>query len=157
MFFRRVEIRIYLSFLKPLGLIRYLLLLFLGPLMLFSQEDCLLGIGGKDDEMIRTVFELTDEQIEQMRNWGAELQFRNEIFEIKAQNLLKNHAQSSVEDLLIMSHKYKALLDSMQNNIKLLDRRMLGIFTNEQYNLYIMLCNQVNRSPLYAPRSMNEK
>ena len=125
--------------------------------MLFSQEDCLLGIGGKDDEMIRTVFELTDDQMEQMRNWGAELQFRNEIFETRARNLLKNHAQSSTEDLLIMSHKYKALLDSMRNNIKLLDKRMLGIFTNEQYNLYIMLCNQVNRSPLYVPRSMNEK
>lgn len=118
-----------------------------------------MGIGGKDDEIIKAVFELTDEQAEQMRNWGAELQFRNEIFEIRAENLLKNHAQSSPEDLLKMSYEYKILLDSMENNMRLLDKRLLGIFTTEQYNLYIMLCNQVYRSPIYASRSkpLNEK
>lgn len=116
-----------------------------------------MGIGGKDDKTIETVFELTEDQVEKMRNWGAELKFRNEVFEIRAKNLLKNHAQSSPEDLMKMSYEYKALLDSMQNNMKRLDQRMLGIFTNEQYNLYIMLCNQVYRSPIYAARSVNEK
>jgi hypothetical protein len=125
--------------------------------MLFSQEDCFLGIGGKDDETIKAVFELTEGQIEKMRNWGAELEFRNEIFEMRAENLLKNHAQSSPEDLMKMAIEYKALMDSMQNNIKLLDKRLLGIFTDDQYNLYIMLCNQVYRSPMYARRSVNEK
>lgn len=125
--------------------------------MLFSQEDCFLGIGGKDDETIKAVFELTEDQVEKMRNWGAELKFRNEIFEMRADNLLKNHAQSSPEDLMKMSYEFKALLDSMENNMRLLDQRMLGIFTDDQYNLYIMLCNQVYRSPIYAARSMNEK
>lgn len=136
-----------------------LLLFLFFPLLLFSQEDCLLGIGGKDDEIIKAVFELTDEQAEQMRNWGAELKFRNEIFEIKAENLLKNHAQSSPEDLLKMSYQYKVLLDSMESNMRLLDKRLLSIFTTDQYNLYIMLCNQVYKSPIYANRSkqLNEK
>lgn len=125
--------------------------------MLFSQQDCLLGIGGKDDETIKTVFELTDDQIEKMRNWGAELAFRNELFEIRAKNLLKNHAQSSVEDLMKMSIEYKAILDSMESNIRLLDKRLLSTFSDEQYDLYYMLCNQVQRSPIYAVRSMNEK
>lgn len=125
--------------------------------MLFSQEDCFLGIGGQDDDMIKRVFELTEVQVEQMRNWGAELKYRNEIFEIRAERLLKNHAQSSPEDLMKMSYQYKALLDSMQSNMRLLDKRMLGIFTKDQYNLYIMLCNQVYRSPIYAERSVNEK
>ncbi len=125
--------------------------------MLFSQQDCLLGIGGKDDETIKTVFELTDEQIEKMRNWGAELSFRNEVFEIRAENLLKNHAQSSIEDLMKMSIEYKAILDSMESNIRLLDKRLLSTFSDEQYDLYYMLCNQVQRSPIYAVRSMNEK
>ena len=116
-----------------------------------------MGIGGKDDETLKKVFELTEEQVEKMRNWGAELQFRNEIFEMRAENLLRNHAQSSPEDLLKMSFEYKALLDSMENNMRLLDRRMLGIFTDAQYNLYIMLCNHVYRSPIYALRSVNEK
>jgi len=125
--------------------------------MLFSQEDCFLGIGGKDDEIIKTVFELTENQVQKMRDWGAELKFRNEIFEIRAEKLLKTHAQSSPEDLMKMAIEYKALLDSMQNNIKLLDKRLLGMFTDEQYNLYILLCNQVNRSPMYTSRSVNEK
>ena len=125
--------------------------------MIFSQQDCLLGIGGKDDETIKTVFELTDEQIEKMRNWGAELSFRNEVFEIRAENLLKNHAQSSIEDLMKMSIEYKAILDSMESNIRLLDKRLLSTFSDEQYDLYYMLCNQVQRSPIYAVRSMNEK
>lgn len=132
-------------------------MLFLLPTLLISQEDCLLGIGGKDDETIKVVFRLTEEQIEKMRNWGAELQFRNEIFERRANHLLETHAQSSLEDLKKMSIEYKALLDSIQANIRLLDKRMLGIFTIEQYNLYIMLCNQVYRSPIYASRSVNEK
>lgn len=136
---------------------RILLLSLCFPFALFSQKDCLLGIGGKDDETLKKVFELTEEQVEKMRNWGAELQFRNEIFEMRAENLLRNHAQSSPEDLLKMSFEYKALLDSMENNMRLLDRRMLGIFTDAQYNLYIMLCNQVYRSPIYALRSVNEK
>lgn len=136
---------------------RIILLFFLFPSLLLSQEECFLGIGGKDDKTIETVFELTEDQVEKMRNWGAELKFRNEVFEIRAKNLLKNHAQSSPEDLMKMSYEYKALLDSMQNNMKRLDQRMLGIFTNEQYNLYIMLCNQVYRSPIYAARSVNEK
>lgn len=136
---------------------KLLLVLFLLPTLLISQEDCLLGIGGKDDETIKVVFRLTEEQIEKMRNWGAELQFRNEIFERRANHLLETHAQSSLEDLKKMSIEYKALLDSIQGNIRLLDKRMLGIFTIEQYNLYIMLCNQVYRSPIYASRSVNEK
>ncbi|MEM8928169.1 MAG: hypothetical protein AAGC45_08190 [Bacteroidota bacterium] len=138
-------------------MLRIVLFLFLFPFLLFSQEDCFLGIGGKDDETIKAVFELTEDQVEKMRNWGAELEFRNEIFERRAKNLLKNHAQGSPEDLMNLSYEFKALLDSMENNIKRLDKRMLGIFTNEQYNLYIMLCNQVYRSPIYAVRSVNEK
>lgn len=122
----------------------------------YAQEDCYLGIGGKDDVIIAEVFELTEEQTENLKNWGAELKFRNEIFELKANNLLKNHAQASPEDLLKMSYNYKALLDSMAANMRLLDKRMLGTFTNKQYNVYIMLCNQLSRSPIYTSRSVNE-
>ena len=122
----------------------------------YAQEDCYLGIGGKDDVIIAEVFELTEEQTENLKNWGAELKFRNEIFELKANNLLKNHAQASPEDLLKMSYNYKALLDSMAANMRLLDKRMLGTFTNKQYNVYILLCNQLSRSPIYTSRSVNE-
>ena len=123
----------------------------------FAQYDCYLGIGGKDDERITEVFQLSEEQVEKLRNWGAELKFRNEIFELRAKSLLKNHAQASPEDLLKMSYDYKAILDSMTANMRMLDKRMLSTFNDKQYNLYIMLCNQLSRSPIYTTRSVNEK
>lgn len=132
-------------------------MILLFPFSIAAQEDCFLGIGGRDDEIITAVFQLTDSQVEKLRNWGAELEFRNEIFEQRAKRLLKTHAQSSPEDLLKMSYTYRALMDSMEQNMRMLDQRMLGIFTQEQYNLYILLCNKVARSPIYATRSVNEK
>jgi len=122
----------------------------------FAQYDCYLGIGGKDDAKITEVFKLTEDQVENLRNWGAELKFRNEIFEYKAESLLKNHAQASPEDLLKMSYEYKAVLDSMAANMRMLDKRMLGTFSTKQYNLYMMLCNQLSRSPIYTTRSVDE-
>lgn len=121
-----------------------------------AQQDCYLGIGGKDDAVITEVFKLSEKQVEHLKNWGAELKFRNEIFKLKAENLLKNHAQASPEDLLKMSYNYRALLDSMAANMKMLDKRMLSTFNNKQYNLYIQLCNQTSRSPIYTARSVNE-
>ena len=51
-----------------------------------------------------------------MRNWGAELKFRNEVFEMRIEKLLNDHAQSSPEDLMKMSYKFQALLDSMEEH-----------------------------------------
>jgi len=122
-----------------------------------AQEPCALGIGGKDHELIIEVFRLDGNQIKKMRNWGAELKFRNEIFELRAERLLKNHPQGSVEDILLMSKKYKVLLDSIEKNSRMIDKRMLGIFNDEQYNLYVKLCNQAYRVPVYAERPVDEK
>lgn len=123
----------------------------------FSQEDCYLGIGGKDEEIIEKVFQLDSTQVEQMRNWGAELKYRNSFLIGKANNLVKRHTESSPKVLMAMSVEYKKILDSMQGNLRMLDRRMLGIFNEEQYNLYVMLCNQISNSPLHPTVSFNEK
>ena len=138
-------------------LVRYLLLFILLPTILLSQEECYLGIGGKDDAIIAEVFQLTDLQLEQLESWSAELQYRNEFFEMKAENLLKNHPQSTPEDIMKMSFEYKILLDSMYNNVVRIDRRLINTFSDKQYNLYLQLCNQVMRNPIYALRSVNEK
>ena len=122
-----------------------------------AQEDCFLGLGGEDHDKIISVFQLSDEQKENLKNWGAELEYRNEIFKIRAERLLKNHAQKSPEDLLNLSFKYRALLDSMRNNLRMLDKRMLSTFNDKQYNLYIELCNSVLMSPIYANRVADVK
>lgn len=124
---------------------------------IIAQEDCYLGVGGKDDMTIIEVFQLNDDQIENLRNWGAELEYRNEMLQDEAKTLLKKHAQSSPEDLLTMSYQYQKLLDSMKSNMYMIDKRVLSIFNNEQYNLYIKLCNHATLNPIFAQRQVNEK
>lgn len=92
-----------------------------------------------------------------MRNWGAELEYRNSFLKNSAENLLKKHAQSSPEDLIELSYEYQKLIDSMRSNMRMLDQRLLALFNDRQYDLYIRLCNKVSRSPIYANRPVNEK
>lgn len=140
---------------KPLKRILLPIALFFG-LTIYAQEDCLLGLGGMDDEAIISVFQLNEEQEEQMRNWSAELKVRNAVFKDRANYLLKRHAQSSPEDLISVSFKYKDLLDSMRQNVRMLDKRLLSIFNDNQYNLYIELCTQLTLRPIYINGSVNE-
>nr|WP_299384425.1 hypothetical protein [Allomuricauda sp.] len=123
----------------------------------YSQEDCFLGIGGKDDDTIVEVFQLNDVQVEQLRNWSAELKVRNQYLKDKAKHLLRRHAQSSPEDLMAVSYQYKDLLDSMKQNVIMLDKRLLSVFNDRQYNLYLELCNQLTLRPIYVDGPVDEK
>ncbi len=123
----------------------------------FSQQDCLLGIGGKDNETILEVFQLNEEQQEKMRNWSAELKIRNDILKDQAKHLIKKHEESSPEVLMTVSLKYKGLLDSMKQNLRMMDARMLSIFNDRQYKRYLDLCHQLTLRPIHVERSVNEK
>lgn len=134
------------------------------PILIFTlstsvsaQEECFLGVGGKNHETIAEIFDLNEKQLKNLRNWGAELKYRNEIFIIRAEYLLKNHPHSSHEDLLQLSYKYRGHLDSMMGNLRMIDKRMLGTFNNQQYNLYIQLCNSIQLSPIFVNRDLGEK
>lgn len=133
------------------------ILLFLIGFSLKAQETCLLGIGGKDDETIINFFKLTDAQQEKLKNWGAEMRYRNEVHRNKLNALLRNHPKETMTDLQNMAQKQKALLDSIEGNMQLIDKRLLGIFTVDQYNAYVQLCNGVQRTPIYVDKSFNEK
>ncbi len=122
-----------------------------------AQDDCLLGVGGKNDETIIEAFQLSDDQIEHMRNWAAELKYRNSLLQDRADALLKKHSQSSPEDLLTMSYEYRTLVDSMKSNIRMIDKRLLEQFNDNQYNRYINLCNKATLSPIFANRQVSEK
>lgn len=135
-----------------------------GPLVALSlfflvnlnAQDCLLGIGGKDDEVIIQTFKLTEEQQENLKNWGAELKFRNEIYTNRLKNVLRNYPTETLEDIEVRAQKHSDLLDSMEANMRLLDKRLLGLFSVEQYNLYVSLCNQIQRVPIYTNVSQNK-
>ena len=132
------------------------LLLFLITHAVTAQEDCLLGVGGKDDDTIIEVFQLKDEQIRTIRNLSAELKYRNELLKNRAHAILETQWQSSPEDLLSMSYEYRALVDSMKNNIRFIDKRLLALFDNKQYALYVKLCSMATLNPMFIERKVNE-
>ena len=122
----------------------------------FAQMDCILGVGGRDNETIAKVFELTEVQRENLKNWSAELKVRNDILEDKAKFLMKKNEESSPEVLLAVSKKYATIMDSMRQNIRMMDKRLLSTFTESQYDKYVKMCDQLTLRPIYINRSVNE-
>ena len=116
-----------------------------------------MGVGGTDDETIAEVFQLNDEQRQSLRNWSAELKVRNEILSNQAEFLLKQHEESSPEVLMTISKEYKTIMDSMKQNVRMMDKRLLSIFNPKQYNFYVKLCDQLTLRPIYINRSVDEK
>ncbi|SDW11222.1 hypothetical protein SAMN04487892_0383 [Flagellimonas zhangzhouensis] len=137
---------------KPL----FLFLLFLTAQLGYSQMECMLGVGGKDDETIAKVFELTEEQQKSLRNWSAELKVRNDILKDKARFLMKKHEESSPEVLVTVSIQYSTLMDSMKQNVRMMDKRLLNLFNEVQYQRYLKLCEQMTLRPIYINRLLNE-
>ncbi|WP_139150380.1 hypothetical protein [Flagellimonas zhangzhouensis] len=118
--------------------------------------ECMLGVGGKDDETIAKVFELTEEQQKSLRNWSAELKVRNDILKDKARFLMKKHEESSPEVLVTVSIQYSTLMDSMKQNVRMMDKRLLNLFNEVQYQRYLKLCEQMTLRPIYINRLLNE-
>ncbi|WP_375325044.1 hypothetical protein [Flagellimonas sp. GZD32] len=137
---------------KPL----LIFLLLLGVHHGYSQMECMLGVGGKDDETITKVFELTEEQQKNLRNWSAELKVRNDILKDKARFLMKKHEESSPEVLVTVSEQYKTIMDSMKQNVRMMDKRLLNLFNEKQYERYVKLCEQMSLRPIYINRSLDE-
>jgi len=122
----------------------------------FAQLDCILGVGGRDNETIAKVFELTEEQQENLKNWSAELKIRNDIFKDKAAYLMKQHQESSPEVLMEVSKKYQSYIDSMAKNVRMIDKRLLTGFNETQYERYLKLCSQLSLRPIHINRSVDE-
>ena len=103
--------------------------------------DCILGVGGRDNETIIRVFELTEEQQENLKNWSAELKVRNDLLMDRAKYLMKKHEESSPEVLLTVSKEYGSIMDSMKQNVRMIDKRLLTSFSKTQYERYVKLCD----------------
>lgn len=122
-----------------------------------AQMDCILGVGGPDGETIAKVFQLNEEQQEKLKNWGAELKVRNDILREKAEYLMKKNENSTPEVLLEVSKQYRAIQDSMFLNIRMMDKRLLTIFNDKQYERYLGFCNELALRPIHVNRSIDEK
>lgn len=120
----------------------------LGLSLGLSGQDCTLGLGGKDSEIIRQVFQLNASQTQKMRAWEAELNLANEALEQEAVILLDTHPQNTLEELEALGKKYGKIRDAMVANAKSYDQLLLGTFNQRQYDLYLQLCREAVRNPL---------
>lgn len=118
--------------------------------------DCILGVGGRDNETITKVFELSEEQRVNLKNWSAELKVRNDILKDKAKFLMKKNEESSPEVLLKVSKEYATIMDSMKQNVRMIDQRLLNSFNDVQYDRYLKLCRQLTLRPIHINRSVDE-
>jgi len=119
--------------------------------------DCVLGVGGPDGETIAEVFQLNETQREKLKNWTAELRIRNDYLRDKAERLIGKNQASPPDELLKVSVAYRAILDSMEQNIRMMDRRLLQIFNDRQYRYYVELCGRLSLRPIHINRSVDER
>ncbi len=112
-----------------------------------AQDDCILGVGITKDETIIAIFQLKEEQAEQMINFSAELKYRNELLNNQAENILKRDPQSSVAELMVLAEKYNVIRDSMARVQRMIDIKTLKLFNKKQYQRYLELCTEAYRQP----------
>ncbi len=122
-----------------------------------AQMDCILGVGGPDGDTIVQVFQLSEEQQEKLKSWAAELKVRNDILREKAEYLMKKNENSTPDVLLTVSQQYKTIQDSMVQNVRMMDKRLLTIFNDKQYQRYLGFCNELALRPIHVNRSIDEK
>lgn len=126
----------------------FLLLAFWAVIPLVFSQDCTLGIGGKDTDLIIQVFMLNAEQQQKLHAWADALEAENAPLEDQARVLLDTHPQNSPEDLAALGHKYEAIKEAMMANTRKYDRLLLGTFNPGQYQRYSDLCGEVDRRPM---------
>ncbi|MFS4467334.1 hypothetical protein [Maribacter sp. 2210JD10-5] len=112
-----------------------------------AQADCVLGVGTADDATIIDVFQLNEMQQEKLANFGAELKYRNEILNDQLENIIQRHPQSTGAELQQLADKYTKTIDSMASIQAFIDKKVLSLFNEKQYELYRNLCKEASRSP----------
>lgn len=111
-------------------------------------QDCTLDIGGKNAETLIKVFQLNETQIGQMESWSAEMAISNKSIEDDIQKLFDSQPQSTPEELTILAEKYRGLQQKMVSASYEVDKKLLTIFNEKQYERYLQLCNEAIRVPI---------
>lgn len=112
-----------------------------------QSTSCTLGLGGKDTEVILQVFQLSAEQQAQTDAWVADYRMRSRVIQEGADSLLRSHPQNTPEDLQKLALRYNALKTELVELSEGYDRKLISIFNEKQYALYLELCEEVNRRP----------
>lgn len=124
------------------------------PSLLFGQlQDCTLGIGNKDTEVIFKVFKLNEEQMALAEALASEYQKSSRLIQEQVDQLFESHPQRTPEDLQKMAQKFDSLKVELTSMSRSYDRKLVGLFDQKQYEVYLQLCNEVMRKPLTPPEN----
>lgn len=113
-----------------------------------KAQDCTLDIGGENSEAVMTIFQLNDTQQSTMESLKGELQITTKGLEDEIQKLFDTHPQSTQEELITLSDKYKVLKQKMMNASWEADAQLLATFNSKQYQRYLDLCKEALRKPI---------
>ncbi len=111
-------------------------------------QDCTLDIGGRNSDAVMTIFQLNDTQQATMGNLKGELQITKKVLEDEIQKLFDTHPQSTQQELITLSDKYKDLKQKMVDAAWEADKQLLATFNPKQYQRYLDLCNEALRKPI---------
>lgn len=133
------------------NLLAVILLFFSSPLI--AQADCILGVGVTNDSVLIDVFQLNVFQSKRLIKSSGEVKYRQDILDNKLENIRARHPQSNVAELSELAREYNIVMDSMAMVQRMIDKRILSLFNQKQYELYRSLCWEASRSPfIVAPR-----
>lgn len=125
------------------------LFLFFGFMVSVSaQQECSLGIGVTQADIIAQVFQLRPEQKVKLEEFQAELAKETQLVDEERKTLFDTHPQTSAEDLANFGTKHAVLEDKVKGISRKYDLKLLAIFNEKQYQRYVSLCNEVMRKPL---------
>ena len=124
--------------------------LFIALLFFFSgkAQDCTLDVGGKNTDVLVSVFQMNEAQVAKMEALGAELRIETKVVEDEIQLLFDTHPQSTQDELTRLSAKYKVLQEKIVMASKATDKMLLSSFNVKQYERYLELCNEAIRKPI---------
>lgn len=122
--------------------------IFLMPIC--AQQDCSLGIGITDTDILVQVFQLRPEQKARLEEFQAAVSKEIQLVDEEIETLFEAHPQSTPEDLIAFGTKHKVLEDRVKDIFRKYDLKLLALFNEKQYQRYISLCEEVSRQPLVA-------
>ena len=131
------------------GLLVLLFTALLIPNLQYGQlQDCTLGLGNKDTEVIFQVFKLNEEQKVIAEALAAEYKTNSRLIQDQVDELFESHPQGTPEDLQRMAQKFDSLKVQLTSMSRSYDQKLIGLFDQKQYVVYLQLCREVMRKPL---------
>ncbi len=128
--------------------IRILFSAILFSCFLAHAQKCSLNIAGEDSQVIVGIFQLSEDQQVALQDIKANLAIETDQIEVAIQKLMKEHPQSTQEELMVLAKKYRELQLKMVNTILDGDKKLLATFNPKQYQRYLSLCKEALREPL---------